>query len=296
MKRYLVIIVILLGVYFVSKKDIVIIEEDNIIEKEEEKVLLSYNDSVISLDMDDYLIGVLSCEMPALFHEEALKAGAIAARTFYMFKKLNYNNYVTKESDQCYVSIEEMKEKWGSNFDKYYSKIKSIVESTNDEVISYDGSIIESFYFSISNGYTEDLLNVFNDEKPYLVSVASLWDKDVKNYMVSKSIDIDLFINKLGLSYSDINDISYDRFSSGRVNNVCFSNKCFSGIEIRKTLGLRSADFDITINKDNVDIVTRGYGHGVGMSQYGANMMAKEGYSYKEILSYYYKGTEIVKL
>ena len=251
-------------------------------------------ENVSSLDLEEYVIGVVAAEMPASFHSEALKAGAVAIRTFYVYKKVNYNEYVASNTDQCFIDKVVMKNKWGSEFDKYYNIISEAVNSTKNEVLSYNGEVIQSFYFSLSNGYTENLENVFSEARPYLVSVSSLWDKNVSSYEKTIELSKRDFLSKLGLTYS--NDVSVKIISkseSGRINNILINGVEFRGVNVRKLLSIRSTDFDINVDGDKVIIVTRGYGHGVGMSQYGANEMAKLGYNYEDILKHYYSGVDI---
>ena len=190
-----------------------------------------------------------------------------------------------------------MKTKWGDGYNKYFNIINEVVEETNGEYITYNNQIIESFYFSISNGYTENLENVFGDSRPYLVSVSSSWDKNVSSYEKKTEFEVSEFLNKLGLpDNKEINIEIVSKSSSGRVDFIKVNEAIFKGTEFRKKLGLRSTDFDFQISDNLITFVTRGYGHGVGLSQYGANEMAKLGYSYKEILKHYYQGVDISTL
>lgn len=294
MKKYIIIIPLLIILYFLTLKDNSI-EQENITNKDVFLVSVSYEGNIYKMPFNDYLIGVVSCEMPALFDDEALKAGAVAARTFYMYNYLNISNYLANSSDQCFINEDVMKKNWGNNFDEYYNKIKNAVVSTNDEVIMFNNEIIHSYYFSMSNGFTEDASYVFNESKPYLVSVSSAWEKSLKTYEKELFVSKEEIKSKLNLSTNDFDIAIKSRYESGRVNEVEVLGKVYSGIFFRKLFGLRCADFDVTKKQDGFVFTTRGYGHGVGMSQYGANMMAKEGYLYDEILSYYYKGTNLSK-
>ena len=208
----------------------------------------------------------------------------------------NNKNYKLKSdtSDQCYISLSEMKDKWGKNFDKYYNKIKNIVYETKNEYMVYNDEVIISFYFSISNGYTENVENVFSQKLDYLVSVDSSWDKNSNYKSKDLKIKINDFFNKLGIDYSNNINIKYERSDTGRVNYLYINGNKFKGTKIRTLLSLRSTDFEISNDKEYVYIKTKGYGHGVGMSQYGANYMAKSGYKYDEILKHYYTDVEIV--
>ena len=258
MKKYVLIIVALIVLYYFT---IPVEVKDKVINKDNQIVIVAFNNNEFTMSIDEYVLGVLACEMPALFNEEALKAEAVAIRTFYMYNKLKHEDYVAKNSDQCYVDEDKMRENWNVKYDEYLSKLRNIVNETKNEYITYEGDIIASFYFSLSNGYTENASDVFSIDLPYLVSTSSQWDENVKTFESNMQIEMPTFLSKLGLfdnNYVEVNNIV--KTKSNRVKN------------------------------------TKGYGHGVGMSQYGANEMAKMGYKYDEILSYYYKDTKITKI
>lgn len=292
---YVICIPILFLVYFFT----ITAKEDNVINDDksndlERLIFVNYENSSSELELNDYIIGVLACEMPALFEEDALKSLSVAIRTYFYNKYLLDNDYVFDKMDQCYIDEDGMMEKWEDNFSKYYKKMKDAVLSTKDEVIFYDGNVINALYFSMSNGMTEDNSYVFGNKLPYLVSVSSRWDTSVKNFQVSTIFSVNEFLNKIGINenyISNLNILSYT--DSGRVFKISVNNKEYLSTEFRRLLGLRSTDFTISYDENNVIVVTKGYGHGVGLSQYGANEMAKLGYSYKEILKYYYKDVEI---
>lgn len=254
------------------------------------------NGSVINLNMTDYLIGVVSSEMPASFNLEALKAQSVLARTYALKAKQTGKKLTDTVSTQSYIDIDQMKNKWGKSFNTYYNKIKNAVENTNGEYLSYNGNYIEALYHSTNNGKTESSLDVFGNYYPYLISVSSEYDKNASSYLRTISMPLDTISNKLGLSLNNdsvINILSYT--DGGNIKEININGNNFSGKKVRELLGLRSADFDISISDNNANITTRGYGHGVGMSQYGANGMANAGYGYKDILSHYYPGTTLTK-
>ena len=254
------------------------------------------NGSVINLNMTDYLIGVVSSEMPASFNLEALKAQSVLARTYALKAKQTGKKLTDTVSTQSYIDIDQMKNKWGNSFNIYYNKIKNAVENTNGEYLSYNGNYIEALYHSTNNGKTESSLDVFGNYYPYLISVSSEYDKNASSYLRTISMPLDTISNKLGLSLNNdsvINILSYT--DGGNIKEININGNNFSGKKVRELLGLRSADFDISISDNNANITTRGYGHGVGMSQYGANGMANAGYGYKDILSHYYPGTTLTK-
>lgn len=298
MKKYVFLLPVLIIVYLLTlnKSEAIIPKNENKEKTEikEEKTInvnLTLKENALNLELNEYIIGVVACEMPASFNYEALKAMAVASRT-YALSRVD-NNYINISlNDQCYNTVDEMKNKWQNNFDKYYETITKAVSETKDEYISYNGKPIKAFYFSNSNGYTEDVKNVFKEDLEYLKSVSSPWDIDTSAYSRETKISVSDFIAKVNIDkIEDINIIS--RYQTNRVEKVKVNNNYYTGVEFRKLLNLRSADFDIEYNENEVTVKTRGYGHGVGMSQFGANGMANEGYNYKEILKYYYNDVEI---
>lgn len=254
---------------------------------------LKINKDIIKIPLEEYLIGVVGAEVPALFHIEALKAQAIAARTFALYIQ-NQNSFVTLE-DQAYATNEELHQKWQDDYQNYYDKIKSAVMDTNGLVLTYNDKIIKSYYYSMSNGYTSDSQSVFNESLPYIESTSSIYDNSsLKNFEVTTILSKDEFCQKLNISCINLTISTPTLDSSNRVEYIYINNQKYLGTQLRKLLNLRSTDFNITINNE-VIITTRGYGHGVGMSQYGANGMAKSGSSYKQILNHYYKNIKIEK-
>lgn len=254
--------------------------------------------TINSIDLEEYIIGVVAGEMPASFNEEALKAQAVAARTYAVYKMSTTNkeyDLVSDITNQVYITEEQMQEKWQEDYSFYYEKVKNAVVATKDLVMTYDGEVICAYYFAMSNGKTEDVSLVFGETRDYLVSVDSSWDESVKNFSYTITLAKSDFCTKLSIDCSNIIISEVQRSPSGRVNNITINNQKFQGTELRKLLDLRSTDFEITVLNDIV-ITTRGYGHGVGMSQYGANEMAKFGKNYEEILKYYYQDVAITKI
>ncbi len=236
--------------------------------------------------------------MPALFEEEALKAQAIAVRSYVLSKNNNLDENIKITStinDQVYISKDEMVAKWGINYNQYYEKIKKQVIDTKQLVLKKNNKIVKSYYFSMSNGYTQDSQKVFGDDS--LKSVESKWENDsLSNFIVSIEYSQEKITKLLNLSEENISITNINRSNTNHVDNLKVNNILFTGIEFRKLLKLRSTDFTITNQNDKYIITTKGYGHGVGMSQYGANQMAKLGYNYQEILKHYYKDTEITNI
>lgn len=257
------------------------------------------NDMINEMPLEDYIIGVVAAEMPASFEVEALKAQAIASRTYALYKmgsrKDDYD-VVTDVSNQSFITLEEMQKKWGSDYNKYYEKIKMAVENTKGLVMTYEGEVIEAYYFAMSNGYTEEASLVFSEDKNYLQSVESIYDNDtLKNFSVTTKFTQKEICTKLNLNCNKVEFSNIVRSNTNRVNSLSVNGKTFKGTTFRTKLGLRSTDFDIKIDGDAY-ITTKGYGHGVGMSQYGANGMAKNGSNYESILKYFYKNIEITSI
>lgn len=299
--RYLVLTIIILSIVAIissPNEETAFLNKPENKEKDMEVVIKDSNSNKeTNMVLEEYVVGVVAGEMPASFNEEALRAQAIAARTYAVYKvnttRTSYD-LVSDVSNQVYITEDEMRIKWGNDFNKYYNKVKSAVEDTKGLVLKYNGEVISSYYFSMSNGKTEDVSLVFGESRDYLKSVDSSWDSNINNFSVTKAISKKEFCNKLGINCNNIKIGAINRSSSNRVNTIVINNKTFKGTEVRTKLGLRSTDFTIVIN-DEVLITTKGYGHGVGMSQYGANEMAKNGKSYEDILKYYYQGITIEK-
>lgn len=252
------------------------------------------NGTILTLELEDYLIGVVSAEMPASFHSEALKAQAVAART-YALKTIESGKTLTDTvSTQAYQDNDQLKNKWGQSYNTYYNKVKNAVLATEGLVMTYNGSLINAYYHSTSNGFTEDSTAVFGSF-PYLQSVASPVDKNVSSYLKTISMSYETISNKLGIPVTSLSTIKVEKNSSNRVDKIIIDNHVYGGVEFRTKLGLRSTDFELNLYENNISITTRGYGHGVGMSQYGAHEYAKTGMNYQNILKHYYTGINITK-
>ena len=256
-----------------------------------------------NVPIEEYVVGVLASEMPADFEMEALKAQSLAARTYIVRQMLSGQNVSTPEganvtdtvTHQVYKNKQELKEVWGKDYDWKIEKISKAVAETQGQILTYDGTPIDASFFSTSNGFTENSEDYWPNEIAYLKSVPSPWDTKSEKFSDQKVISVADFEKDLGISLGDSSDIGKvkSRTESNRVATVEFGNKEFSGREIREILGLRSTDFNWERKGNQIVISTKGYGHGVGMSQYGANGMAEEGKSYKDIVTHYYQGIEI---
>lgn len=259
-------------------------------------------DKVEEVPLEEYIVGVLAGEMPIDFELEALKAQAVASRS-YVLKRIEYNkdneyDVVDSVLNQVYLDDDYLKETWGNNYTIKINKLRTAVNETYNEYMEYDGEIIDALFFSTSNGYTEDSHLVFNLELPYLKSVESSWDQEVSSAFSSKyTYSLQEFYEKLGLEYKDKLEVEIlERSNTNRVLKLKINGQEFEGTTLYNKLGLRSTDFEITQVGSNVVFDMKGYGHGVGMSQYGALGMAKQGYTYDEILKHYYTGVTIKKI
>ena len=256
-----------------------------------------------SMPEEEYIVGVVAAEMPASFETEALKAQAVAARTYAVNSGLSTEELI-KSNGQAYCTVEEMKKKWGSGFNTYYSKIKNAVYATKGEIAVYNDEPILAVFHAISSGKTEEAQNVWSKELPYLKSVDSSGDETSSEYYSEKEIPSKtaaaLLQEKypyIKLSEANIADQMQilERTKAGYISKIQVGNMVLTGKQVREALSLRSSCFTFSSDGDNIIFKTKGYGHGAGMSQYGANYMAKQGKTYKEILAYYYSGTSLKK-
>jgi len=247
------------------------------------------------LKLEEYVFGVVSGEMPAIFKEETLKAQAVIART-YALKQLSRNKPIKNfNSTQIYRDRNYLKEIWGIHYEEYKNKILKAIRDTNDEVIKFDGDYIDAYYHLSSNGKTEDASNVLKLAYPYLKSVDSNWD--INSDKVSKRIVPNSYLSKL-LNMKITKDTKVDilmKTIGHRVKYIKFDNKVFDGLILSNRLGLNSNDFTVSIENNYTIFITRGNGHGLGLSKYGAEAMARAGYNYKEIIKHYYPNTYIEK-
>lgn len=258
------------------------------------------NGDIEIIPMEEYIIGVVAGEMSVNFEIEALKAQAVAARSYVMKKMLNSSDYdvVDNVMNQVYLDEEDLKEKWQDNYEENLNKIKQAVMETKGEYLIYDNEVIEAFFFSTSTGKTENCEEVFVESLPYLRSVDSSWDEEVSPvFSTTNEYSLKDFYNLLNLPYNDSLNVEIVKTTStGRIKQIKINGVDFTGNDIYTKLNLKSTFFEIKKQNNKVTINTKGYGHGVGMSQYGALAMAKKGYNYEEILKYYYKGVEIKKI
>ena len=264
------------------------------------QVRVKQDDKIIKVNLEDYVVGVLAGEMPIDFEMEALKAQAVAARS-YVLKKMSYNNkdydVVDTVTNQVYLDEEYLKKVWGKDYKTKINKLKQAVLETSYEYLDYKGSIADAMFFSTSVGKTENSEEVFTNKVPYLQSVSSSWDEISPVYSLNYTFKLNEFYKKLNLEYNDLVNIEViESTSTGRVKKIKINGSLLDGNVVVTKLNLKSNHFTIRQDGDTINIVTKGYGHGVGMSQYGAQGMALDGYTYKQILNHYYAGTTIKKI
>ena len=251
------------------------------------------------MDLREYLVGVVLAEMPASFESEALKAQAVVART-YTRKRMEGGKHgqaaVCMDSGCCqgWRSGEDYLAQGGKQ--SAVEKVRAAVADTDGLVLRYEGRLIDATYFSCSGGVTEDAVAVWGQDVPYLKSVQSPGEEEAPRFSDSVTFSPGDFAGKLGLSAAGdpgswFGTVTYT--AGGGVETMVIRGKRFSGTQLRSKLGLRSTAFSITVSKDKITVTTRGFGHRVGMSQYGAQAMAQEGHSFSEILAHYYTGTEL---
>lgn len=267
-------------------------------------VFMSKDEKTEEIDMRDYIIGTVAAEMPASYEIEALKAQALAAVTYTEYLRLHNNGEMPggavisddSSTHQGYMTREQMQEKWGDAYDTYYGRISQAVDAVINQVIVCENQPIMAAYHAISTGQTESAENMWGQKIDYLVSVESEGDKYSSRFSSEVKISVSELKEKLesnGYSCSDdevkINGVT----QSGTVQSVTVLGNGMTGMELRNLLSMRSPSFTVTKEDDAYIFSVKGYGHGVGMSQYGADWYAEQGYSYREIISHYYPGTEI---
>lgn len=264
-------------------------------------------DEVKEMNIEEYLCGVVAAEMPASFETEALKAQAVAARSYAEYRRINPATD-HPDADVCtdfahckaYKSEAQLEELWGKNADENFKRIHTAVYETSGEILTYNGEVaLAVFHSQSSGGRTENSADVWGGNIPYLVSVETHGEENAPNFYSSVSVSFEEFKQRLIENFSDIKintpgDIGSPVLSEGgNVKSIVIGGTEISGKEMRSIFNLRSSCFKITANDRSVTFEVAGYGHGVGMSQYGANTLAKEGYSYIQILTHYYSGTQI---
>ena len=277
------------------------------------KLLHADTGEIEELPLDTYLLGVVSAEMPANFEQEALNAQALVARTYTIYS-IVHNNGKHGDADICddsgccqaWISKEDRMARWDeAERENNWRKIEIAVNTTAGKIITYNGEVIDAFFHSNSGGTTEAPVNVWGGTNyPYLQSVETAGEDAYSQYSSEVVITKEELKNKIlekhadfSIDYSQSDCIQILEYTeSGRVKTIKIGNLNLSGVEVRTLLGLRSANFEVSIDGDNIKFSVKGYGHGVGMSQTGADSMAKQGSNYEEIVKHFYTGVEIMEM
>ncbi|OOM71047.1 amidase enhancer precursor [Clostridium puniceum] len=273
------------------------------------------DDTIEEMDLEDYIMGVVASEVPANFNEEALKAQAVAARTFYMNRRKNpCKDAKNKNGEICdttncqvYMSKAERMSKWSkSEAESNWNKIQKAVLDTKGQILTYEESALEyPQFFAISSGKTEDAKDVFSVDVPYLKSEESKGEEIAPKYKTTLEVPISEFINKINSKYENANlkkgnlssAIKVESYTeAGSVKEIKIGREVIKGTDFRTLFNLNSTNFKFEFRDNIVKINCIGYGHGVGMSQWGANAMGKSGSKYDEILKHYYNGVEIQEI
>lgn len=272
-------------------------------------VFLSDEGKAVTMDFREYITGVVAAEMPVVFHSEALSAGAVCAAT------LARKNIISGKKDelsgavistdstkhQAFMNTDEMKKRWGDKFPEYYKKLCDAVDKAIDYSVTYNGELITAAYHAVSPGKTENSENVWLARIPYLVSVESPGDCLSPKYKDTVKMTCNEFREmlegKCSLPENTGEWFMKERYSqAGTLLEITIGDTVFTGEELRELFSLRSACISLQLTEEGVTIETKGYGHGVGLSQYGADYLARQGYSWQEIIRHYYTGVEIEKL
>jgi len=278
------------------------------------RVLDTATGKILLVPVREYVIGAVCAEMPATFEPEALKAQAVAAHTYAERQRslarsapdaapdgADLSNDTSKY--QGYLTNAEIRQAFGKNYDEYYRRISSAADEVLPYVLTYEGEPIIAAFHSMSSGMTESAENAWGAPVDYLVPVESSSDKSAPSYEETVRIGRDELRSRLEAAFDGIQlgeDMTKwlktaEISASGTVLTARAGDRTVTGNEIRTALGLRSADFDVSFDGDEAVFTTRGYGHGVGMSQYGANSMAAAGSTWREILAHYYPDCSIEK-
>ncbi|MGG7142224.1 stage II sporulation protein D [Clostridium nigeriense] len=276
------------------------------------KVHITSENKIVEVPIEEYVKSVVSGEMPASFSDEALKAQAVAARTYVAAKRLKPCD-LAEGGDVCdtthcqvYISKESRIEKWETNANENWDKISKAVEETQGKILAYNNELVlYPQFFSTSSGMTENSIDVFSGDIPYLVSTESKGEDVAPKYESEFPFKISEFVEKINGEYPEAELIAdnlegnieiLDRSNAGGIKEIRFGKTTVKGTDFRLAFGLSSTNFEYSINNDEIVFKCKGYGHGVGMSQWGANIMAKNGSNYEEILKHYYTGIELKEL
>ena len=284
-------------------------EKENPPVQPERMVRVRKGAETLQLPLEEYLVGVVLSEMPASFAPEALKAQAVAARTFTLRQMTRGGKHddcdLCADSTCCqaWTTREELAAKLGASWNGYWEKASAAVEETSGQVLTYGGELIEAVYFSCSGGTTEDAAAVWGSEVPYLQSVSSDGEENASKYRSQVTVSLETFCRRITEAAPEAKlsgkPMSWfgetQRTEGGGVESMQIGGVAFRGTELRTMFHLNSTKFSVAVTGDGIEFDVLGYGHRVGMSQYGANAMAQEGYDYQQILAHYYTGAEVTQ-
>jgi stage II sporulation protein D len=246
------------------------------------------------IPLEDYVLGVVAAELADGFNQEAYRVQAVAARTYALKRVKEGKTISDTDGHQVFQDLAQLRKRFGDRYSEIMNPIKRAVEETRGEVIYYQNELIDALFFSTSNGKTEDPRNVWGGSLPYIRVVNSQWDTRSPYYYNIKNIPLSQFRSRLGLSsgaslYTNV----LSRTDGDSVDRINIAGKTFTGEAVRRALSLRSTDFDISFTATNAVVRQRGWGHQVGLSQYGSHFMGEEGWNYQDIIRHYYAGVEI---
>lgn len=270
-----------------------------------EKIKVLKDGTVTEVKAKDYIFGVVAAEMPALYENEALKAQAVAAYTFACYRKMTntnteYDISADPETAQCFITREEVKNRWGEKADEYAKKLDDCISAIEGQWLSFDGTPIFAAYHAISAGTTNACRDVWGNDLSYLSEVESHGDRLANGFLSEATFTTDELCEKLkdiASPYGEPQNYFADinTTDNGYVKQINYCGKKATGSAIAEALELRSSNFEVSFSGGSFIFMVKGYGHGVGMSQTGANYMAQQGSSYEEILLHYYSGAALEK-
>ncbi len=273
------------------------------------KVMSVGSKNITEMNLNDYLLGVVAAEINPTYHEEAIKAQIIASHTLLLYVKKHKDDSlqdadITDNSaqHQGFLTTTQQEEKWGDNYEIYVSKISKCIDEVIDLTLQYNDEYINSVFHSMSNGKTEKASDVWGGDYPYLQSVPSVGDTLSPAHSSTVTVSVKDFKEKIQANGSKLSEKAEEwvkgitNTDTGMVKTIKIGDKEFKGTDIREFFQLKSSTFTIEYKNEEFIFTVKGYGHGVGMSQYGANHMASQGFSYEQILKHYYKDIDIKKI
>lgn len=276
------------------------LQKDEATPEPEIKLYLSKKDKIIDLKLEDYLVGTVAAEMPASFDLEALKAQAVCARTYAVRKIITEHSYpmgADLSDDITCCQAYRPDSEYEKMALKFREKIARAVKETRGEIMLYQEEPIDALYHSTCGGETESAADAWMNGCPYLQSIRCGYCKDSSHYLTKHAFSTQYIARQFGQDENKkINIKILDRTASSRVKTLSINNQEITGEKFRRILGLPSTSFTVAKDKDEIIITCHGYGHGVGLCQYGAAGMAAAGKKYQEILTTYYRGVYIYKM